>query len=89
MLPPQPVKPVLPVLEVKPSVSQLQINKRLLDEFIRSKEVEDILPRTIQQLESRISAFIKYSKVNTLEATTKHAMNFRDELLGSESPLIS
>ncbi|EPM7826818.1 tyrosine-type recombinase/integrase [Vibrio fluvialis] len=75
--------PVLPVLEVKPSVSQLQINKRLLDEFIRSKEVEDILPRTIQQLESRISAFIKYSKVNTLEATTKHAMNFRDELLGS------
>ncbi|MDG3434464.1 site-specific integrase [Vibrio parahaemolyticus] len=81
--PPQPVKPVLPVLEIKPSVSQLQINKRLLDEFIRSKEVEDILPRTIQQLESRIRAFIKFSKMNALEATTKHAMDFRDELLGS------
>lgn len=81
--PPQPVKPVLPVLAVKPSVSQHQINKRLLDEFIRSKEVEDILPRTIQQLESRIKAFIKFSKMNALEATTKHAMDFRDELLRS------
>ncbi|MCG6398904.1 site-specific integrase [Vibrio fluvialis] len=76
----QPVELVLPV---KPSVSKHQINKRLLDEFIRSKEVEDILPRTIQQLQSRISAFIKFSKVNALEATTKHAMDFKDELLGS------
>ncbi|EOV1171504.1 tyrosine-type recombinase/integrase [Vibrio fluvialis] len=81
--PPQPVKPVLPVLAAEPSVSQYQISRRLLDEFIRSKEVEDILPRTIQQLQSRISAFIKFSKMNALEATTKHAMNFRDELLGS------
>ncbi|OTW03824.1 hypothetical protein BA739_00015 [Vibrio parahaemolyticus] len=79
--PPQPVKPVLPVLEVKTSVSKHQINKRLLDDFIRSKKVENILPRTIQQLESRIKAFIKSSKMNALETTTKHAMNFRDELL--------
>lgn len=79
--PHQPVEPVLPVLEVKPSVSKHQINKRLLDEFIRSKEVEDILPRTIQQLESRIRAFVKFTKANALEATTKHAMDFRDELL--------
>ena len=76
-----PVEPVLPVLEVKPLVSKHQINKRLFDDFIRSKKVENILPRTIQQLESRIKAFIKSSKMNALEATTKHAMNFRDELL--------
>jgi integrase len=78
-----PHQPVEPVLPVKPSVSKHQVNKRLLDEFIRSKEVEDILPRTIQQLQSRISAFIKFSKMNALEATTKHAMDFRDELLRS------
>ncbi len=81
--PPLPVKPVLPVLEVKPSVSEHQINKRLLDDFIRSKEVENILPRTIQQLESRIRAFVKFAKANALEATTKHAIDFRDELLRS------
>ncbi|ELE5893498.1 phage integrase N-terminal SAM-like domain-containing protein, partial [Vibrio fluvialis] len=81
--PPRPVKAVLPVLAAKPSVSQHQINKQLLDEFIRSKEVEDILPRTIQQLESRIKAFIKFSKTNALQATTKQAMDFRDELLRS------
>lgn len=81
--PHQPVEPVLPVLEVKPSVSKHQINKRLLDQFIQSKEVEDILPRTIQQLESRIRAFVKFTKANALEATTKHAMDFRDELLRS------
>ncbi len=80
---PLPVEPVLPVLEVAPSVSKHQINKRLLDEFIRSKEVEDILPRTIQQLESRIRAFVKFAKANALEATTKDAMDFRDELLRS------
>ncbi|MDF4845834.1 tyrosine-type recombinase/integrase [Vibrio parahaemolyticus] len=78
--PPLPVEPVLPV---KPSVSKHQINKRLLDDFIRSKEVANILPRTIQQLESRIRAFVKFAKANALEATTKHAMNFRDELLRS------
>ncbi|MGY0617734.1 tyrosine-type recombinase/integrase [Vibrio sp. FJH11] len=81
--PVEPVLPVLPVLEVKPSVSKHQINKRLLDQFIQSKEVEDILPRTIQQLESRIRAFVKFTKANALEATTKHAMDFRDELLRS------
>jgi integrase len=81
--PPLPVKHVLPVLEVKTSVSKHQINKRLLDDFIRSKEVENILPRTIQQLESRIRAFVKFAKANALEATTKDALDFRDELLRS------
>ncbi|WP_229773228.1 tyrosine-type recombinase/integrase [Vibrio parahaemolyticus] len=76
-------QPVEPVLEVKQSVSKHQINKRLLDDFIRSKKVENILPRTIQQLESRIRAFVKFAKANALEATTKHAMDFRDELLRS------
>ncbi len=80
---PLPVEPVLPVLEVKPSVSKYQINKRLLDEFIRSKEVEDILPRTIQQLESRIRSFVKFTKANVLETKTKDALDFRDELLRS------
>lgn len=81
--PPIPVEPVLPVLQVKSSVSKHQIDKRLLDDFIRSKKVENILPRTIQQLESRISAFVKFTKTNALEATTKDAMDFRDELLRS------
>ncbi|KOO04799.1 tyrosine-type recombinase/integrase [Vibrio nereis] len=77
---PQPVEPVLPVLNdvVKPLM-----NERLLSDFIHSKRAESILPRTIQQLESRIRAFFSFSKAGILQATTKQAMEFRDDLLKS------
>lgn len=78
---PLPAEPVLPVVVEKNLAATTHLNRRLLDDFIRSKQVESILPRTIQQLESRIRAFMKFSKTNVLQATTKQAMEFRDELL--------
>ncbi len=56
-------------------------SQRALDDFIQSKQSTDILPRTIQQLRSRIQTFIKFSQVHVYDATPKLAMMFRDELL--------
>ncbi|MEZ9231731.1 tyrosine-type recombinase/integrase [Vibrio amylolyticus] len=66
-----------------PSVKHSPSSLSILDDFIHSKESENILPRSIQQLESRIKAFIKFSKVHIFEATSKSAMKFRDVLLRS------
>ena len=81
--PPLPVKPVSPVTTEKNLAAKAHLNERLINDFIRSKQAENILPRTIQQLESRIRAFVKFSKTDVLQATTKQAMEFRDELLRS------
>lgn len=80
---PLPVETVLPAVVEKNLATTTHLNRRLLDDFIRSKQVENILPRTIQQLESRIRAFVMFSKTNVLQATTKQAMDFRDQLLRS------
>ncbi|ELR8704530.1 tyrosine-type recombinase/integrase [Vibrio vulnificus] len=56
-------------------------SQRVLDEFIHSKQSTGILPRSIQQLESRIKSFIKFSQVHVYDATPKLAMKFRDKLL--------
>ncbi|WP_409381625.1 site-specific integrase [Vibrio harveyi] len=80
---PLPVEPVLPVVEEKILAAKPRLNEQLLSDFIQSKQAENILPRTVQQLESRIRTFIKFSKTGILQATTKQAMEFRDELLRS------
>ncbi|WP_257881915.1 site-specific integrase, partial [Vibrio parahaemolyticus] len=80
---PLPVEPVLPVVKEKNLATKPHLNERLLSDFLQSKQAENILPRTIQQLESRIRAFVKFSKTSVLQATTKQAMDFRDDLLRS------
>lgn len=80
---PLPVEPVLPVVKGKNLATKPHLNERLLSDFLQSKQAENVLPRTIQQLESRIQAFVKFSKTSVLQATTKQAMDFRDDLLRS------
>ncbi|EPM7844725.1 site-specific integrase [Vibrio fluvialis] len=64
---------------------QKQKYEDLLSLFLESKRAEKLLPRSIQQLESRISAFLKFSQKETspTNATTKDAFAFRDFLLNS------
>lgn len=58
-----------------------RVEENLLALFIESKRTEKLLPRSVQQLESRISALLKFSKKDPLDIKAKDAMNFRDELL--------
>ena len=68
----------------KPRLADNRVTtQKVLDDFLYSKRSTGILPRSIQQLESRIKAFIKFSKVHLYDATAKEAMLFRDELLRS------
>lgn len=68
----------------KPKLADNRVStQKILDDFIYSKKSTGILPRSIQQLESRIKAFIKFSKIHPYDATAKKAMLFRDELLRS------
>lgn len=58
-----------------------RVKENLLALFTESKRTEKLLPRSVQQLESRISALLKFSKKDPLGIKAKDAMNFRDELL--------
>ncbi|ENV5945702.1 tyrosine-type recombinase/integrase [Vibrio parahaemolyticus] len=75
-----PAKPASPAQKRKLSDERIT-SQRVLDDFIHSKQSTGILPRSIQQLESRIRSFIKFSEVHVYDATPKLAMMFRDELL--------
>ncbi|WP_063345073.1 tyrosine-type recombinase/integrase [Vibrio jasicida] len=77
---------VAPLAYVGNAAPQAQArNVNYLSEFIQSKKLENILPRTIQQLESRVTAFLTSSNLtkSQLKARSKDAMAFRDKLLMS------
>ncbi|MFW1017620.1 tyrosine-type recombinase/integrase [Vibrio parahaemolyticus] len=61
--------------------SKRKTQENLLALFIESKRAEKLLPRSIQQLESRITALLKSAKQDPLNLIPKHVMKFRDELL--------
>ncbi|TOF39290.1 hypothetical protein CGJ21_11045 [Vibrio parahaemolyticus] len=61
--------------------SKRKTKENLLALFIESKRAEKLLPRSIQQLESRITALLKSAKQEPLNLIPKHVMSFRDELL--------
>lgn len=75
-----PAKPASPAQKRKLSDERIT-SQRVLHDFIHSKQSTGILPRSIQQLESRIQSFIKFSEVHVYDAMPKLAMMFRDELL--------
>ncbi|WP_414932567.1 hypothetical protein [Vibrio europaeus] len=55
-------------------------SRRVLGDFIFSKQSMGILPRSVQQLESGIRSFIEFSQVHVYDATPKLAMQFREKL---------
>ena len=75
-----PATPAPPAPKTKLATHQTT-SRRVLGDFIHSKQSMGILPRSVQQLESRIRSFIEFSQVHVYDATPKLAMQFRDKLL--------
>ncbi|TOK22672.1 hypothetical protein CGI22_15885 [Vibrio parahaemolyticus] len=80
-----PVRPTSSECSPEPTVSKrcpIVPLKDALASFVESKQLQEVRPLTIQQLEARIKCFIESTPVNGVaEVTTAHALTYRDELL--------
>ncbi|HHG3421100.1 TPA: tyrosine-type recombinase/integrase, partial [Vibrio parahaemolyticus] len=67
------------------NVTRQDKREDLLALFLESKRVEKVLPRTIQQLGSRIGTFLNFcnNREFPANASTKEVLSFRDHLLKS------